>query len=260
MAAKGLYLETANKASPIESRLGPRTHQREGRRHGRELAGARTDAGASDPRQPPRGRGAGAAFHRRGRGGASAPGLLGGRSGRPRLVSGRGTRRVAIGQGRKARTRRERLVTFPFPERLFCAAKTETVCLSKAVGPVIYVSTSDSAPRLTRGDPAPGLPVAAPRPRPPASPTPGASAGLRMLGPWRGPVSRSGGGAGCGLGGCGRRPAGRSVLREDPGKIRAVAGRLEEGEEREDVFLLWPHRGQQNNHWKSVSCLLFHLH
>ena len=31
----------------------------------------------------------------------------------------------------------------------------------------------------------------------------------------------------------------RSVFREDPGKIRAVAGRLEEGKEREDVFLLW---------------------
>ena len=39
----------------------------------------------------------------------------------------------------------------------------------------------------------------------------------------------SGGGAGCSLGGCGRWPAGRSVFREDPGNIRAVAGRLEEG-------------------------------
>ncbi|CAI9153770.1 unnamed protein product [Rangifer tarandus platyrhynchus] len=47
-----------------------------------------------------------------------------------------------------------------------------------------------------------------------------------MRRPQRGPISWSGGGAGCGFGGCGRRPEGRSVFREDPGKIRAVAGTL----------------------------------
>ena len=103
-----------------------RAHRLRGLRRPRAPARARGGRRASEglPRAPP---------HRGGRGGASSPGLQGGRSGRRGLLSGRGIRRFTIGQGRKARDPAESGWSHSSPRAPLKRGQKGRHCLSMSV-------------------------------------------------------------------------------------------------------------------------------